>query len=328
MLFRSYDIETCFCEAQIQHQNFQLNKHGFTAAGGSDYHRIAVYEGSAQPDDKVSRDRVSAITNAARSKDFLGIEWHKGSQGMSKEDLFTALAHRRETPDLEFIGIHYFVGTQRKKLVNQQKELAMLRELYAEIEQTFGLRLPELEYGPGLAVPYFDGDDFTDTLSPAKDLAPALREVSNWVHLTVEMGRFYTAECGYYLTTAMDCKDHSGQHYCIVDGGMNHLNYLGQIMGMKRPHLRHFAARAASVQDWTLCGSLCTTNDVLVRSMPLAGLCPGDLLVFENTGAYSVTEGLGLFLSRDLPQVILWQNGTPHPVRSETPTYPINTPAV
>ena len=97
---------------------------------------------------------------------------------------------------------------------------------------------------------------------------------------------------------------------------------------MKRPHLRHFAARAASVQDWTLCGSLCTTNDVLVRSMPLAGLCPGDLLVFENTGAYSVTEGLGLFLSRDLPQVILWQNGTPYPVRSETPTYPINTPAV
>ena len=68
----------------------------------------------------------------------------------------------------------------------------MLRELYAEIEQTFGLRLPELEYGPGLAVPYFDGDDFTDTLSPAKDLAPALREVSSWVHLTVEMGRFYT----------------------------------------------------------------------------------------------------------------------------------------
>ena len=27
------------------------------------------------------------------------------------------------------------------------------------------------------------------------------------------------------------------------------MNYLGQIMGMKRPHLRHFAARAASVQD-------------------------------------------------------------------------------
>lgn len=252
-----------------------------------------------------------------------------GSQfGMSKEDLFTALVNRAETPNLEFIGIHYFVGTQRKKLASQQKELAMLRELYDEIEAKFGLRLPELEYGPGLPVPYFDGDDFTDTLAPAKALAPALQETAKWVHLTVEMGRFYTAECGYYLTTAMDCKDHDGLHYCIVDGGMNHLNYLGQIMGMKRPHLRHFAAQGGASQDWTLCGSLCTTNDVLVRSMPLEGLAPGDLLAFENTGAYSVTEGLGLFLSRDLPQVVLWQNGAPRLVRGITPTHPLNTPTI
>ena len=252
-----------------------------------------------------------------------------GSQfGMSKDDLFAALANRVETPDLDFIGIHYFVGTQRKKLTNQQKELTMLRELYDEIEAEFGLRLPELEYGPGLPVPYFDGDDFTDTLAPAKTLAPALQEASKWVHLTVEMGRFYTAECGYYLTTAMDCKDHDGQHYCIVDGGMNHLNYLGQIMGMKRPHLRHFSAQNGPVQDWTLCGSLCTTNDVLVRSISLDGLVPGDLLVFENAGAYSVTEGLGLFLSRDLPQIVLWQNDAPYLVRGITPTHPLNTPVV
>ena len=213
-----------------------------------------------------------------------------------------------------------------KKLTSQQKELTMLQALYDEIEQTFGLRLPELEYGPGLPVPYFDGDDFTDTLAPAKALAPALQEAAGWAHLTVEMGRFYTAECGFYLTTAMDCKDHDGQHYCIVDGGMNHLNYLGQIMGMKRPHLRHFAAQQGTQQDWTLCGSLCTTNDVLVRSISLTGLQPGDLLVFENAGAYSVTEGLGLFLSRDLPQIVLWQNGAPQLVRALTPTHPLNTP--
>ncbi len=250
-----------------------------------------------------------------------------GSQfGMSKQDLFSALKNRAETPDLDFIGIHYFVGTQRKKLTSQQKELTMLQALYDEIEQTFGLRLPELEYGPGLPVPYFDGDDFTDTLAPARALAPALQEATGWAHLTVEMGRFYTAECGFYLTTAMDCKDHDGQHYCIVDGGMNHLNYLGQIMGMKRPHLRHFAAQQGTQQDWTLCGSLCTTNDVLVRSISLTGLQPGDLLVFENAGAYSVTEGLGLFLSRDLPQIVLWQNGAPQLVRALTPTHPLNTP--
>ena len=29
-------------------------------------------------------------------------------------------------------------------------------------------------------------------------------------------------------------------------------------------------------------------------------------LVFERTGAYSVTEGIALFLSRDLPEVYFW----------------------
>ena len=33
---------------------------------------------------------------------------------------------------------------------------------------------------------------------------------------------------------------------------------------------------------------------------------PGDLLVFENIGAYSVTEGIYLFLSRKMPRIVLY----------------------
>ena len=38
----------------------------------------------------------------------------------------------------------------------------------------------------------------------------------------------------------------------------------------------------------------------------LSGPAIGDRLVFERTGAYSVTEGISLFLSRPLPQVLLY----------------------
>jgi len=51
---------------------------------------------------------------------------------------------------------------------------------------------------------------------------------------------------------------------------------------------------------------LCTVSDVLVKNMPLAGAYEGDVLVFQNTGAYSVTEGISLFLSRNLPKVLVW----------------------
>lgn len=60
-----------------------------------------------------------------------------------------------------------------------------------------------------------------------------------------------------------------------------------------------------STGQYTICGSLCTTNDVLVRKAMLDSPSPGDILVFEKCGAYSVTEGMALFLSRELPQVLL-----------------------
>ena len=53
-------------------------------------------------------------------------------------------------------------------------------------------------------------------------------------------------------------------------------------------------------------GSLCTVNDILVKNLPLRSARTGDVLVFENTGAYSVTEGMSLFLCRDLPKILYY----------------------
>ena len=49
--------------------------------------------------------------------------------------------------------------------------------------------------------------------------------------------------------------------------------------------------------------------------------------VFPNAGAYCATEGVSLFLSRDLPAVYLADGeGAPHLVRSRIETDYLNTP--
>ncbi len=58
-------------------------------------------------------------------------------------------------------------------------------------------------------------------------------------------------------------------------------------------------------KKYNLYGSLCTINDILVKDVLLDNLDIGDVLVFRNVGAYSVTEGISLFLSRDLPKVVI-----------------------
>ncbi len=225
-----------------------------------------------------------------------------GSQfGMSKEDLLEIL-DSKDYPNTDIVGIHYFVGTQRKKMDKQIKELEMLKELYDEIKNEHHITLQQLEYGPGLSVSLFENDDFSDTLKPLKQLHEELCSFS--CDVTIEMGRFFATYCGSYISKVVDLKENQGVHYCLIDGGINHINYYGSMMGMNVPVTQHITEKIVEEKDWCVCGSLCSTNDILIRKYE-KGLNEGDLIVFENIGAYSVTEGIYLFLSRTLPCIIL-----------------------
>lgn len=251
----------------------------------------------------------------------------KSQFGMSESDIEKILGGYDDKCSVNIIGIHYFAGTQRTKLKRQKEELFAISGLMAKWEDAFKTALPHFEYGPGFAYPYFEGDDFSDTFAPAKELAGDLQTVVKDRALTVEMGRFIASSCGYYLTSIADMKTADDHNWCILDGGINHVNYLGQMMGMKNPVIKHISKGAADegkAESWTLCGSLCTTGDVLVRDQELKAPAVGDLLIFYNLGAYSVTEGIYLFLGRDMPKVIMCRGGQSVLVRDTINTWKLN----
>jgi diaminopimelate decarboxylase len=143
------------------------------------------------------------------------------------------------------------------------------------------------------------------------------------------MGRYFVATCGYYLTSVMDIKHTTEDSYALVDGGINHVNFFGSNMGLRVPHVQQLykdgrVAEQDNSKDWCICGSLCTTSDVIVRTMPLVDLKVGDALCFKNVGAYSATESLGLFLSRDLPKMLLFSKNSFTIIRDVINTYNIN----
>lgn len=244
--------------------------------------------------------------------------------GMSREDLLGAVKSRESLEGAEIKGIHYFMGTQRK-LKHQLKDFVKLQGLFEELE-AIGFKPEKLEYGPGLKVPYFEGDDFSDTLAPAKELAAELGAISGLASLTVEMGRFIAFDCGSYTTMVMDLKSDGDDNYAILDGGMNHLNYYGQMMGMHKPVMQHIPSGNAPQTDkeWFLYGSLCSLNDIICKGVHFDGLAEEDILVFENCGAYSVTEGIYLFLSRRMPEIIFCKGGEAATVRRPFETSQLN----
>ena len=228
--------------------------------------------------------------------------------GMEEKDVLSIIRDRESYPGVRIVGIHYFTGTQKKRAKGIIKELDYLEKLVHRVKDEMDFTIERLEYGTGLAVDYFDEN--ADALEEARlaEIAPRLRELGKVAELTVEMGRFFAASCGYYFTKVIDTKSAYGVNYAIVDGGLNQLKYDGQLQGMQIPVILHQHDHAVSgeKQPWTLCGSLCTTNDILARNAMFDTLTIGDTLVFCRTGAYSAMEGMAIFLSREMPVISVY----------------------
>lgn len=249
---------------------------------------------------------INAAALAAGKRVRVALRLTSGNQfGMDSEALKRAVAEKGSYEGVDIVAIHYYSGTQKKKLAVVEKELSELEELAEELEERFGLSGISLEYGPGLPADYFGDDPEGRDMAVLAEAGAMIAAVAARRSVTVEFGRFLASPCGTYLTAAADIKNNNGENFVICDGGINHLKYYGQTMAMQTPPITLLGDHGEKTEDYTLCGSLCTTADILVRKVTLPALSVGDVLAFGRCGAYSVTEGIGLFLSRQLPRIVL-----------------------
>lgn len=228
-------------------------------------------------------------------------------------------------PSLIVDGLEYFSGTQKHSIKKVNKEVDYLVELTNKIEEELGYELKEVEYGPGFPVFYFQDEEFNEDefLDSVKE---ALTKLSH-KEVSLELGRSIAASCGSYLTSVADAKTNKNGNHIILDGGINHLVYYGQTMAMRIPQFELLPKRADEEEIYNLYGSLCTINDIIIKNLKVRKLQNGDTFVFKNVGAYSVTEGIALFLSRDMPKVVLAnEQGETTLVRDTIKTSEINCP--
>lgn len=245
--------------------------------------------------------------------------------GMEEQEIVQLVQEREEYPLVCIRGIQFFSGTQKTSLKRLRRELEAVDTFVCALQETCGFTVQELEFGPGFPVNYFQGQAFDEDafLAGFSGLLAGLR---CGARVTLELGRSIAASCGSYLTRVVDVKQNRVQNYAIVDGGMHQMVYYGQSMAMQHPQCRIYPPRSGDAENWNLCGSLCTVNDILVKQLPVAGLKCGDVFAFGNTGAYCMTEGISLFLSRALPRIVLLRaEGAPLLVREALPTDRINT---
>lgn len=277
-----------------------------------EFHRISVE----------SRYQLADLSDAAvsagkQAKVLLRLS--SGNQfGMDCSEIQQIISCRESYPGIHFIGLHYYSGTQKKL----PKQILQDVQFLHEVAVCCGSWVQELEYGPGLGVPQFSGhlpDQYRRNLDL---LAAEVHKLTGTYKVTLECGRLLTADAGVYVATICEEKHNGERDYLVVDGGMHQLHYYGQNSGVPVPYL--WCTGMGEARKVTVCGSLCTVSDVLAKDVVLYGCRAGEKLVFMNAGAYAATEGISLFLNRDLPAIVVESDGKLHQLRRHLFTEALN----
>ena len=265
--------------------------------------------------------------------------------GINERQVYEIADRKDELKGIIIEGIQCYSGTQKKKLSQIEAEVVWLQAIAHTCEAEHGVKLKEIEYGPGLSVDYFVTDkcDAMNTnFDELKEFAVMIKEMSEKFNVTLEMGRYIAATCGILISRIADMKMNDTTRYAIIDSGINHINYYGQAMAMKKPRCEFIPMEytegfadgtdhevevySQGVQPYNICGSLCTVGDVIVKNLELKDAKIGDMIAFYNIGAYSVTEGIYLFLSRRMPAIVLYSNKNGYRViRKSVETFLINS---
>lgn len=275
-------------------------------------HRISV-ESREQLKD-LSDAAVSAGNNAR-----VLLRLSSGNQfGMDCDEIMEIMEHREAFPGICFMGLHYYSGTQKKL---SKQILQDVRSLH-EAALRCGNWVQELEYGPGLGVPQFTGHEPDQYRQNLDLLAGEIQKLTEEYQITLECGRLLTADAGVYVTGICETKHNGGREYIVVDGGIHQLHYYGQHSGVPVPYLR--CTGTGEPHKVTICGSLCTVSDILAKDAMVGGCGIGEKLIFMNVGAYAATEGMSLFLNRDLPAVVIERNGALLQLRQHYSTEVLN----
>lgn len=192
--------------------------------------------------------------------------------------------------------------------------------LALSLSRRYGVPLKSVDFGGGFGVPYAEGEKPLDLQILRKGLeavaaAARARDLPDSTRLVFEPGRFLVAEAGTYVTRVLGTKRSRGVDYVFVDGGIHH--FLRPVL-FDTPHrVRLIPAQngrsprfsSLSKKSLVISGPLCTSLDVLHPAAHLPRPERGDLLAFENAGAYGYTESMPLFLSHEWPAEVGLRRG-------------------
>ena len=238
--------------------------------------------------------------------------------GQAKE--FVSEALRQE--NLELCGLHCHVGSQVFDEDVYERTVDIMLAFMAELRDSLGVTLEELNLGGGYGVRYLESDKYVDIPARIKALGEHIKALARKLSypmpvILMEPGRSIVADAGMTLYTVSSVKRIPGyKSYVAVDGGMTD-NPRYALYGSNYTVLDVMAPKKTETFD--LVGRCCESGDIIQPEVGLnAEIKRGDLVAVCTTGAYNYSMASNYNRVPRPPIVMLGEGGDYLAVRRET----------
>ena len=235
--------------------------------------------------------------------------------GMDQDKFRASLPEILALENLNFLGLHVYSASGVLEVSSLLQNCELVFDLAREIESQYqGVSCSIIDFGGGFGIDYLEqGRDFAPE-PYAEGLSKLIARFGfAGRRFVLELGRYLTADSGWYVTEILDIKDSLGKKQVVCAGGSHHfrrpaalgINHPVSIVPMQRPKV--FDGQDSVVNESVFIGGpLCNTADRLsARDVAVAHAEIGDMAVFELAGAYGYSMSHLEFLSHAHPPEIV-----------------------
>lgn len=203
--------------------------------------------------------------------------------GIAMDDMELAIREAKELSNIEFIGLHFHIGSQILEMDDFAALANRVNELQDRLESQ-GIKVKNINVGGGLGIAYNDPDgkpvpDFKKYFDTyAQNLK--LRE-GQQVHF--ELGRAVVGQMGSLITRILYVKNTHHKQFAIVDGGMSDL--IRPALYDAHHKIQNISSMEAE-ETYDVVGPICESSDVFGKNEKLPKCHRGDLIALRSAGAY------------------------------------------
>lgn len=172
-----------------------------------------------------------------------------------------------------------------------------------------------IDFGSGFKVPYKEGDIETDIEEFGQKLGERFNAFAKAyprpLTLAFEPGKFLVSEAGKFLVQVNAVKQTTSTVFAQVDSGFNHL--IRPMLYGSRHEIHNISNPNGKERFYSVVGYICET-DTFANNRRISEITEGDILAFDNAGAYCFTMASN-YNSRYRPAEVLIKDGKAHLIR-------------